>query len=761
MADEKHAGFSNKQFTEWREKLNKEIKRRGTFSWWDPLVLPTVGTDRKPRTILPTKREMPDETGSYVEHKVVSDQSYVVENPSTGAIEKTRNILYPSQGDNPGGQDTDGEYPAVDDNNPDSWNPDPGYGNPKTSATRFDQDEIRNYLLGLAKMHDIDLFHGRAEKAGVAFRDPADIGNKIEQATQDVLHEPVSSSIYTKDDPNAGVKNFCINGGPGTKISNELVEVTETDEDDNEVVRYKMPSGQYDGEEILPGHDGPDPTNFYDDYGAQVSEVNVSQLKKGTNTVTGPESGKVLAVHDAYKDPNFVATTTNSTKTTPAGSQPANGFVADQHASDIPMETLPGFKFKQTQSGGEDAMDPASPKYGGNHPNKKDDYADTITPLTKMKDNDPNLAFHPQNPYVSTESTVQQVEQDNYRKETVTEVTEGGKDSIRFGLNPRNPQRGSEYTQNSYRTVFSGKKGLCHVACSGLCYLTCDSECNESCQSTCWNRCGDACISTCSNVCTGCSSLCYNTCKTKCENRTGYSCIDVGAETIEVKTYGKQKGEWPKNVIKYKTHSCTGCSYSCQFYPNYRTSCTDAMCQNMCFYSCYSYCSTACYGGCINNVSEHDHSTVKDPGGNGDASPQNKVSKAKDENKSIDTSKTNATRYKTGKGQACKGSCTADCVGSCTDACVGTCNGKCFNSCTSSCYLTCNLTCSMTCGKACMSSCKENCTANCGEDNCKGGCSTSCAVGCADDCTGTEKIEPAATYAAKRKVTDLEKEGDR
>ena len=45
--------YSNTEFTDLKRRLNQEIQRRGTYSWWDPLTLPSVGEDRTPPLTLP------------------------------------------------------------------------------------------------------------------------------------------------------------------------------------------------------------------------------------------------------------------------------------------------------------------------------------------------------------------------------------------------------------------------------------------------------------------------------------------------------------------------------------------------------------------------------------------------------------------------------------------------------------------------------------------------------------------------------------
>ena len=701
--------LSNAELSDLKKRLNEEIKRRSTFTWWDPLVPPTVGTDRESRKILPSTND---------DNTVVTEYTYTINNPSSGSLEQTRNRLYPMQGENPAGQDTDGE------------------ANPKTSATRFDVDEVRNYLVGLTKIHDVDLYYGRDEQAELMFRDPEDIQRKLEMAESDINNEPLVGS-QQQYDHNAGITNrkrpgygqYPIGGNTGHYVT----------------MPNKLPSGQYDGEEILPGHTGPDPNNFYDDFGATVENTNMSQL-------TGDERRTVPAIHDSQQIPDNTPTTSGTSA--PTANHTATVSSATQTPSGVRstgwqrgMESLPGQPFKRSYNGGADRMVNNS-RYNGKHPSQVS-RPQSITPLSGTADQD-HLSYHPQNPYVSAEQRSFRVDQDQHRNETVTETVEGSKDSNRFGLNPRNPMRGDEYSSQSYRQVFVGKAGLCHVSCTGMCYETCDSECTESCQSTCWNRCGDACISSCSNVCTSCSNLCYQGCYTKCQGITGYSCLNLGARTVSFIS----SSNWPRNDIQYTVHSCSGCSYTCQYYPNYKTTCWDAMCQNMCFYSCYSYCSTACYGGCIDNVSQHNHDTSPTGSGStqkknekkGEGAGQGGGTLGQQDQPFPHANYNNGTRYKTGRGQACREACVADCVGTCTDTCLGDCNISCFDKCKVACHDTCDTKCETTCGKeGCSHTCRKECKGSCGgscnnvcrDATCKASCEEVCAESCIGGCEGT------------------------
>ena len=537
--------YSNEEFSELREKLNREILRRGTYSWWRPLSASTVGED----IIQPGVLLDPD------------DSSYTINDPSSGSVEPTRNIKYPH-----------GNNPSID----------------NTSAARFDVDEIRNYLVGLATIQDINLFYGRDEVYNTAFRDPNGIEEAVIAAQKSMLNVPLHESDIspTKNDPNGDIKNH---KNPDYPVEHEVTYPMEDG-------KYIMPSGEYDGEELLI-HSGLNEQNFYDDYGAQPGDSN----------------------------------------------------------------------------------------------------------------------FHPFNRYISPLTERNWNDQGHNRDESPRKVRQGGISSVRFGTNPRNPQLGNPYIN---RPVYGGKKGSCNIACTGLCYVTCDNECSESCTTSCWNRCGNSCTATCGNNCTSCSSQCHASCKTKCENSIGYSCVKAGAKSIKITTEGGHNGEPIKNTITITTHTCDGCSYSCQFYPNKKTQCWDAGCIGKCFTSCTNSCSTSCFGGCVNN----------DP----------------------DSSENDS--FKTGKGRGCSSGCTLNCIGICSGICEGYCVQTCFKSCKTSCNDNCTYECRTDCGDGCSQGCTNGCT-GCSHEcsgECKnnaesrtcvgcgslGGCTSNCQFDCNKNCIG-------------------------
>lgn len=502
--------YSESDFKKLRDRINRQLKRRGTFKFWDPLVQPEIGIDQSSPLSLP----------NIGERTPVTDLTYTVNETSFGSIEETNSILFPSSRINPEGLQG-------------------------TSGAKFDYKEAKNFLVGLAKIHDINLFYGRDEKPGLAFRDYKEIEKVVKMAEDSVRSEKVGELL----------------------------------------------SGESDGEE-LDSELGPD--YFFDDYGAPEGVGDFSTFS--------PHISKTII---------------------------------------------------RTENGA-----------GNNRDEIRNDYYGDIT-------------------------------------------------SANYGRSPRNPVKGSNFRN---RDKMAGVDGACNVACTGLCFLTCDDACSESCTSTCFGNCGTGCSSSCGNECSGCSSQCFNSCRTKCENSTGYACVKSGAETIKIESTGGVNGVEASNRITVTTRSCNGCSFSCQFYPNKKTSCWDSACMGMCFISCLNACSESCYGGCINNDSSY-----------------------------------NENFYKSGLGKGCSSNCTVNCVGSCHGVCSGLCTQTCHKACKETCRDNCTWTCDTTCGNGCSTGCRNGCggCTSC-ENYCTllashygctgcgtlGGCTSTCKMGCDKNCVG-------------------------
>ena len=83
--------YSNTEFTELKNRINKEILRRATYRWNLPLAKPRVGVDQT------SPMSVPEGVNSVP----VDDKTYSINNPSEGSIVRTRNIIRPKQGENP------------------------------------------------------------------------------------------------------------------------------------------------------------------------------------------------------------------------------------------------------------------------------------------------------------------------------------------------------------------------------------------------------------------------------------------------------------------------------------------------------------------------------------------------------------------------------------------------------------------------------------------------------------------------------------
>lgn len=667
--------YSNEELTIIRDRLNKEIKRRATYRWWDPIAKPKVGEDKSsPPTI-------PDQEIS------VDDKTYTINNPSTDSLEETRNIRHPAHAENSAGPDT---FKTSE---------------PNTSAARLDADEIRNFLIGLAKIDDVDLFYGRDEKAGTAFRNPQSIENLLTRAENDKLHETVTFVwdfglddngnlivTYTGDEApdvsinqdgdlilsyNTGDKYECIST---VKFHIENGNLLVDDRNDQWFVRQDPNRGnlEYNEDERIPAYEGLSTMRFdIDDNGDLLFSKNY-HMQLPFDFDARVDEGDLVITCPAYLSPTFMI----------EGGSLYITYGDEKYYVKMDEENgiyvLPSGEYEGEELYSRDGLGPnnffddyGAPKGDGHyHP-----YNNAVSPTVRRK--------------VNIQNDDRSVEQD-------IQVHGGIKSSV-YGQNPRNPAVGKKYPG---RPAYRGIPGTCEAQCTGLCYTTCDDECSESCRTTCFSRCGNGCTSTCGNSCTGCTSLCYGSCRTKCENSTGYSCVNAGAKAVKIESHHGV------NTVTTSTYSCTSCDYSCQYYPNKKTECWDSGCMGKCFTSCNSGCSDSCVGGCINNDSEN----------NGD--------------------------YKIGKGKGCSAGCTMNCIGSCKGVCQGQCTQTCYSGCKQSCTDNCEWVCTTNCGSGCASGCKNGCKgcSNTCDESCFGktdtrtctGCSATggCTSTCQNDCGG-------------------------
>lgn len=188
--------YSNSEFQLLKKRLNKEMMRRATFRWWDPLVLPRVGQDRTPPLSLPVDQE----------RVLVDNDTYTIQTPSTGSIEPVKNDQYPNRGDTLAGTPYD--------------------TTPTSSSSRVTVDEIKNFIVGLSKINDIQHYYGRDEKPGTAYRDPNPIHDLLSKAETDVLNTDLASSDLPnyRMDPNMGIPDFRVDHWPSEVLVNTTTD---------------------------------------------------------------------------------------------------------------------------------------------------------------------------------------------------------------------------------------------------------------------------------------------------------------------------------------------------------------------------------------------------------------------------------------------------------------------------------------------------------------------------------------------------------
>lgn len=314
--------------------------------------------------------------------------------------------------------------------------------------------------------------------------------------------------------------------------------------------------------------------------------------------------------------------------------------------------------------------------------------------------------FGIKNPGYTPLSRRDQINQENDRSHTTIVISAGGNNISGNDFNPRNPKAGEAYPG---RAIYTGVNTTsCAGACTGLCYQTCDNQCSESCSTTCWSQCGNACTSSCGMKCgSQCVNSCEMSCSSGCKDNAGHSCLNSGTKAMKFITKGGKDGVKPSITIETETYSCSGCAYSCQFYPNRKTTCWDAGCMTQCFTSCNTGCATSCVGACI--------------GEDG---------------------------YTGGSG--CSDKCTMNCVNICSASCETLCVHSCFTGCDTDCSDNCVYTCATNCGESCSTGCtntctgcSHECTGNCADAadsrqcagcSSQGGCSSECMFGCNNNC---------------------------
>lgn len=661
--------FSNKEFIAIKDRLNKQILRRGTYKWWDPLTTPSIGEDRTSPLNLPLEdTRIP-----------VDDKTYTINTSSEGSIERTRNINYPAHGDNPGGSE-----------------------DPFTSASHFNVDEMKNFLVGLAKIEDINLYYGRDEVPYLAFRDPQGIEDALADAENSQLNKPLLESDVPnkKNDPNGGIQDHL---NPYRPAKHEVSYPVENG-------MAVMPSGEYDGEETSK-YEGVGVNNFYDDYGAEAGDSNFHPFNRYTSTTVRRDwndQGNDRIDHPAQiieggvKSTRFGRNPRNPQQGNPYRSRPVYGGVIG--ACNV---ACTGMCFKTCDNECSESCYTTCWSRCGNACTST--CGNVCTGCSTMC-------------YTSCKTKCENNTGYSCMKagaKTVTITTSGGskgqyvKNSLTYTLYSC---QGCSYSCQFY----PNKKTECwDSACMGKCFISCNTACSTSCYGGCVDNnaekgstfktgkgrgcsggCTLNCIGLCNGTCEGyCIQTCWHACKQTCSDNCSWSCDTNCGSGCDKACSGHCGG-------------CMSCTGSCEGQA-YSRGCIGCGTQGGCTSSCQHDCNKNCIGWGCRSICGID------------------AAGACEANCRMNCMAT-----------SCTSMCEDACSGRCT-TCVNTCGFQC-GPCTSQCSAGCGAACNITCTESCQHSCDLNCVHSCSEEcggcsdlcySCIGRCIGVCSVKCEDGCS--------------------------
>lgn len=672
--------YSNMDFTKMKEELNKEIKRRGTYKWFDPLTTPSVGEDRN------APLSLPEDEGDRIQ---ISEKTYTINNPSEGSIESTKNVYYPAHGENPSGQSTDIN------------------SGPNTSAAQFNVDEMKNFLVGLSKIQDINLFYGRDEIDGLAFRDPQGIKDAIISAQNSELNKPLMESDIspTKNDPNGGIQDHINPNYPANyKITYPI-----------ENGLYVMKSGEYDGEETSK-HDGLGVNNFYDDYGAKPGDSNYHPYNRYTSERVRRDW------HDQDRNRNDKTTIIieGGIKSTRFGTNPRNPQQGNQYRSrpvyggviGSCQVACTGMCYQTCDNECSESCSSTCFNRCGNACTSS--CGNVCTGCSTLCYTSCKTKCENNNGYSCLKSGAK----------AVKISSSGGTD----GEYVKNNLSYTTYTCQgcSYTCQFyPNKKTECwDNGCMGKCFTSCESSCSTSCFGGCVDNsrsdgdnyktgkgrgcsggCTLNCIGLCSGVCEGyCIQTCWHACKGTCSDNCSWDC-------------STECGSGCSQKCSQACTGCASCTGTCEG-KTYSRGCTGCGTKGGCTSSCQHDCNKNCIGWGCRSVCGVDSSG------------------ACEANCRLNCSGTSCTSL-------CEDACSLQCT-TCVNSCGFQC-GPCVSECSSGCGSVCNITCTDNCENSCSLNCVHSCTEECGGCSslcfscvgmCIGVCSVKCQNGCSS-CTNT------------------------
>ena len=707
--------YSNLDFSKLRQRINKEMLRRSTYKWWDPFATPTVGEDRSSPLSIP-------DIGNRVH---VTNDTYTINNPSTNSIEPTRNIKYPAHGVNPAGIDPKDLYKG---------------DTPNTSAAGLNADELKNFLVGLSKIQDINLFYGRDEIPLTAFRNPQGIEDILTNAENDKLNSLLHKSDIspTKNDPNGGITD---RKNPVYPVKHDITYPME-----NGI--YVMLSGEYDGEEIK-SHEGLSPANFYDDYGAEPGDSNYHPMNRYISEQVRRDW------YDQNNDRKDIHTfiVEGGKPSTRFGQNPRNPQIGDEYRSkpvyggkegscnsqcsglcyvtcdNECSENCTTTCFSRCGNGCTSSCGNSCTSCSGQCMQSCKTKCENITGYSCLKAGAKTVKISsiggkngvPAQNIIS--ATFHKCDGCSFscqfypNKKTecwdagcmgkcFVECSSSCSTSCYGGCIDNAPQKGDGYKSGKGRGCSAGCTlnciGVCSGVCAGFCISTCFNackvSCNDNCTYTCMTICGDGCASGCTKGCSGCSLECSGECRDKSNNKTCSGCSSLGGCKSECMV------DCNKNCMGRGCRSICGTESAGACESNCRLSCMAVSCTAMCSNACSDQCIT-CVNGCDLNCGMC------------------------------------SSLCSTGCESSCNITCTEECSNNCSENCVHSCTEKC-GACSSLCYSCVGLCigiCSVKCENGC-SSCVNQCGWWC-DSSCNRECFSSCSSYCINSCTGN-----CATY---------------
>lgn len=651
--------YSNEEFEALKRRLNQQIQRRGTYSWWDPLTTPAVGEDRTSPLSIPI-------AGNRIQ---VNESTYTINNPSTGSIEPTRNITHPAQGENPGG----------------------GTGIPSTDAAQINTDEMRNFLVGLAKIQDINLFYGRDEIPNLAFRDPQGIEDALKAAESSDRSKLLTDSAIspTKVDPNAGVKDHRDPRWPvsGTEVMYPM-----------ENGKFVMPSGERDGEEA--SQEGLGPHNFFDDYGAKPGDAHFHPYNRATSPTVrrdwddgGPDRTELptQVVEGGVPSSTYGVNPRNPNSGRPYRSRPVYGGSPGSC-----QVACTGMCYQTCDNQCSESCSTTCWNRCGNACTAS--CGNLCTGCSSMCYTSCKTKCENSTGYSCVKAGAQAIKVE----------AKGGSD----GVPAENVVTIQLYSCNgcSYSCQFyPNKKTECwDSACMGRCFTSCNTACSTSCFGGCVNNaeeegdsfksgsgkgCSGGCTMNCIGLCEGtCQGYCIQTCWQACKQQ----CTDNCSWTCQTHC-----GTGCADKCKLQCSGCSSCSGSCEG-KTYSRGCLGCGIEGGCTASCQHDCNKNCMGWGCRSICGID------------------AAGACESNCRLNCS-----------GTSCTAMCSDACSDKCT-TCVNTCDMQC-GACSSVCSTGCGAECNITCSQKCEQSCDYNCVHSCSEDC--GGCSDLC-YSCVGMCIG-------------------------